>query len=461
MKGLLAIIKLTVQSAVRMRLIPAVGAALILLLALLPFLIEHNGTAEMFTQVVMTYSLAVVTFMLGLTTVWLACGTMARDIGDAHMQVVATKPVARWQIWLGKWAGIVLLNAALLALSGGVIAGMIQWRARELPPEQREVLHREILVARGSVKEAVPYGETEIRSRMNSLRKLPGWSDTSDSLLRQEAVASLKRANELVPPGRLIKWDLDLSSVADRIKDQPLHLRVRFFSSDFQPSVTNMTMQTDFEVGSPDRSRQFTYDRPMAPESFHEFPIRPNLFNDKGILRVSFANHNRATVLFPLEDGLEVLYPEGGFALNFTRALGVILCWLALLAAVGLCGASFLSFPVAAFLVFTLLIVMSSGNLISEIVTEGTISGVDHETGQKSFGYLDWFLVPLFKLLLFVVDGVQSVSPIDALSAGRTVSWGQLFGAFARITLAFGGLFFLLGSIIFTRRELATAQSHQ
>ena len=36
------------------------------------------------------------------------------------MQVVATKPMARWQIWLGKWLGIVSLNAALLAIVGRV-----------------------------------------------------------------------------------------------------------------------------------------------------------------------------------------------------------------------------------------------------------------------------------------------------------------------------------------------------
>jgi len=28
--------------------------------------------------------------------------------------VVAVKPIARWQIWLGKWLGLLMLNAALL-----------------------------------------------------------------------------------------------------------------------------------------------------------------------------------------------------------------------------------------------------------------------------------------------------------------------------------------------------------
>jgi len=461
MKSLLAITRLTIKSAIRMRLIPAVSAALLVVLAILPLLVEHNGTAEMFAQVVLTYSLSVVVFMLGLTTIWLSCGTMAGDIGDAHIQVVVTKPVPRWQVWLGKWIGIMALNVVLLALAGITISSMLYLRARGLTEEQRDVLNREILVARSGVKEAKPFGEEQIKARMQILRTMPGKSDLNDSLLRQDAIADLERANELVGPGRMIRWDIDMGGVIEKTRDKPLHLRVRFYSSDFKPTITNMTMNTDFEVGRPGRSRQFSYDHPMAPESFHEFEIPPNLYDEDGKLRITFANHNRATVLFPLEDGLEVLYPEGGFAMNFARALAVILSWLGLLAAVGLCGGSFLSFPVAAFLVFTLLIVISSGNLITEIVAEGTISAIDHETGEKSFGYLDWFLVPIFKLLLLIVKSVSSVSPIDALSVGRTVTWGQLAMAFGRITMLVGGIFFLLGSIIFTRRELASAQSHQ
>ena len=56
--------------------------------------------------------------LLGLSTLWLACGTLARDIEECQMQVVAVKPIARWQIWLGKWLGIMSLNAALLGLAG-------------------------------------------------------------------------------------------------------------------------------------------------------------------------------------------------------------------------------------------------------------------------------------------------------------------------------------------------------
>lgn len=461
MKSILAIARLTVKEAVRMKLIPAVAAALLILVGALPYMIETNGTAEMLTQVVLTYSISIVTLMLGLATIWLSCGTMARDIGDAQMQVVVTKPVARWQIWLGKWLGIMVLNGVLLSLSGAVIVGALHLRAKALSEEQREILRSKVMVARGNAKEARPFGETQILARMEQLKQKPEKAGLSQRVLRMDAIRELTRINELVPSGRLVIWDIDVSGVQDKIRDRPLHIRTRFYAANFSPSVTNMTLKTDWEIGQPGRSRMFTYNRPMKPEGFHEFQIPPNLPDSEGIIRISFANHNSTTLLFPLEDGLELLYPASSFGMNFARAMAVILCWLGLLTAVGLCGASFLSFPVATFLVFTLLMVISSGNLITEIVAEGSVAGIDHETGKSTFGYLDWFLVPLFRVLLFVVNAVQSVSPIDALSAGRVISWAQLGTAFGQITLLIGGLFGVVGSFIFTRRELAAAQSNQ
>ena len=81
-----------------------------------------------------------------------------------------------------------------------------------------------------------------------------------------------------------------------------------------------------------------------------------NLIDDHGVLLVVFANFNDTALLFPLEDGMEVLYRRGSFVANFARGLGLILFWMALLAALGLTTASFLSFPVAAFSSFGLLI---------------------------------------------------------------------------------------------------------
>src|SRR4029077_7530052 len=119
----------------------------------------------------------------------------------------------------------------------------------------------------------------------------------------------------------------------------------------------------------------------LAPDTFHEFEVPP-YFEQKGVLTIAFRNITGTALLFPLEDGLEVLYREGGFGLNFVRGLAIILCWMALLAAIGLASASFLSFPVAAFFSLGLLTMALSSSTLATVVSEGTLMGSNSETGE-------------------------------------------------------------------------------
>src|SRR6185369_4501986 len=153
MQKIFAITWLTWKAAVLFKLFLVIAALLVAAVVGLPLVIKDDGTAQGFTQIILTYTLSVATGLLGISTLWLSCGTLARDIEECQIQVVATKPVARWQIWLGKWLGIVTLNAALLAISGACVYGLLQWRASKLPAEVQKVLREQILVARGSARE--------------------------------------------------------------------------------------------------------------------------------------------------------------------------------------------------------------------------------------------------------------------------------------------------------------------
>src|SRR5512135_3226941 len=154
MQQLLAIAWLTWKAALRFRLFVVVAVLLLGAVVGLPLLIKDDGTARGFTQILLTYTLGSITALLGLSTLWLACGTLARDIEDCTLQVVAIKPVARWQIWVGKWLGIVSLNAVLLTLSGASVYGLLQWRATRLPAAEQKILREQVLVARGSAMPA-------------------------------------------------------------------------------------------------------------------------------------------------------------------------------------------------------------------------------------------------------------------------------------------------------------------
>src|SRR2546423_3938302 len=133
MQKILAITWLTWKAALRFKLFLVIAALLVLAVVGLPLVIKDDGTAQGFTQIIITYTLTVTTGLLGLSTLWLACGTLARDIEECQIQVIATKPIARWQVWIGKWLGIVSLNAVLLAIAGACLLRVLQWRPTKLP----------------------------------------------------------------------------------------------------------------------------------------------------------------------------------------------------------------------------------------------------------------------------------------------------------------------------------------
>jgi ABC-type transport system involved in multi-copper enzyme maturation permease subunit len=456
MQRILAIALLTWKAAFRFRLFWVLAALLMGSVVILPLLLKHDGTARGFTQILLTYTLSLITALLGLATMWLACGTLARDIEDCQMQMVAVKPIARWQIWLGKWTGLLLVNGSLLLLAGASVYTLLMWRAQQLPPDQQRLLRNEIFVARASLKEPPRDLEHLVEQTFRERLKQTPVPAEEQPALRSQIRELYRAGTQVVPPGFRRTWKLNLGLKKTFLRGEPLYVRARFHAAQ-----TNMlgTYQGRWIVGPPDSDKSKIKDVSMAADTFHEFEIPSNMFDSTGELQVSYHNVDSVTLLFPMEDGLEVLYREGGFALNYFRGLLVILCWLALVAAMGLAAASFLSFPVAAFVSVSVLFVAFSSGSIATAVAEGTVLGVNHETGEgTAMTWLDNVLLPFFKLILNLLDLTRGVSPVEALSTGRSITWGQLAVAFGQIVLLLGGALAALGIFVFTRRELATAQ---
>jgi hypothetical protein len=463
MQRIFAIAWLTWKAALRFRLFLVIAMLLLAAVVGLPLIIKDDGTARGFTQILLTYTLSAITGLLGLSTLWLACGTLARDIEECQIQVVATKPIARWQIWLGKWLGIVTLNAALLAISGTCVFCLLQWRAAHLPEAEQKVLREQVLVARGSARPQDVAVEIDVKTRQALQEKLKASPELAGSAdlaeVEKQIREQVKAYYQLVPPGTYRVWQVDLSSQKESLRDRPLQLRIKFNSAG---GGGGGTFAGRWLVGNSQKMEPWRSEvMSLSPDTFHEFQVPANLLDDKGVLTIIFGNANTTSLLFPVEDGMEVLYPEGGFAMNFARGLGVIFCWMALLAAVGLMAASFLSFPVAAFFSMAVLAVVLSSGMLAETVANGTVAAGNEEKGIAGHSVTDVFLIPLFKGILNVVNLAKDFSPIDSLSSGRVISWGELGAAFGQIVLLLGGIAGVIGIALFSRRELATAQGNQ
>ncbi len=460
MQRILAIAGLTWKAAFRFRLFLVVAVLLLASVVGLPLLLQDDGTARGFTQILLTYTLTVITALLGLSTLWLSCGTLARDIEECQMQVVAVKPVARWQIWLGKWLGIMSLNAVLLAISGGGVYLLLEWRAAHLPPAEQTVLRTQVLVARGSAKEASLEGQIQRQTDEILRQRLDANPNTKvdTEALRNKILEQVKSEYQAVPPGYERVWKIHLGSAKNELHDQPLSLRIKFNSAAHSPSGTFAGL---WQVGVPGDTKLWQSDpMSLSPDTFHEFKIPPGLFDKNGLLTITFINPNSVSLLFPLDEGMEVLYPQGGFTMNFVRGLGIIFCWMALFAAMGLTASTFLSFPVAAFVSLGLLTMVLCSNTMAYAVKEGSVAAYNPQLGH-GYSPLDIVIIPVFRLALKVIHLAENFSPIDSLSTGRTISWAELGLAFGQFVVLLGGLLGLIGIFIFNRRELATAQGNQ
>jgi hypothetical protein len=104
-----------------------------------------------------------------------------------------------------------------------------------------------------------------------------------------------------------------------------------------------------------------------------------------------------------------------------------------------------------------LIVGLSTGTL-SEVQQEKSIflGTGEHPTAVKNI--IDALTVPLFDAALKVVNLVEAFSPVDSLSTGQSITWGQLGRAVGQIVVLMGGFFTLAGILLFHRRELAAAQ---
>ncbi|MBI3970400.1 MAG: ABC transporter permease subunit [Chloroflexi bacterium] len=102
-----AIVRLALQSGVDVRLL-AVGE---LLLA----------------------GLFAVSNIAGLLAIFLAAGTIAQEIEQGTLHSILCKPIARWQVVLGKWLGGSAMLSVYVAVTASATVAIIYWHAGYVP----------------------------------------------------------------------------------------------------------------------------------------------------------------------------------------------------------------------------------------------------------------------------------------------------------------------------------------
>jgi hypothetical protein len=267
----------------------------------LPAIIKHDGTPAGFTQILLTYTLGSITLLLGFATLWLGCGTLSRDIEECQMQVVVAKPIQRWEVWVGKWLGILTLNAMLLGLSGLTVYALLQARASRLPPETQQELRQSILVARGSIRPPVPQSviDAEVANLLRARLEDPAVASMPREFVRNEITERVKAELQVVRPGTIRRWELDFGSRAAALRSQPLAIRTQFYAASRVYLPSDTTYGGWWEIGPPDGVRYRPDVMSLVAETAHEFTVPAGYLDDQGKLFVDFYNFNETACSFP------------------------------------------------------------------------------------------------------------------------------------------------------------------
>ena len=135
MNRILTIAQLTLHEAARRRILVAslmCGLAFLVLYAIGFHFIEHNlerrgGPAMVERHLILNFftlaGLYAVNFLTVMSAVLLPVDTISGEVESGVMQTVASKPIHRFEIVLGKWLAYVLVvSGYLLLLAGGVLA---------------------------------------------------------------------------------------------------------------------------------------------------------------------------------------------------------------------------------------------------------------------------------------------------------------------------------------------------
>lgn len=143
----LVLARFTFREALRRRLI---AAALILTVVFLTLfaLGTHFAVRELETsrlilpafrplivsQILLT-GVWVMTLASGLLAVFAGSGTLSGEIESYTIQAIATKPVRRWEIVLGKWLGLATMTGVYAVLTVGAVTAIVWARAGYIPPD--------------------------------------------------------------------------------------------------------------------------------------------------------------------------------------------------------------------------------------------------------------------------------------------------------------------------------------
>jgi len=361
--GWAAVARTVVDEAIRMRAALVLLIVLVLSLPLLPLLLDSGERLEYRVQFLLTWALGATTLLLGLLNVFLGCGSLSGDIDSNRIHMTLTKPLGRPEYLLGKWAGLVAVNALLVVVAGIGIYSFTRLLALSEATSQgdRYAVDERVLTARQSVPPTHPSGdayEKEVEKVIDEFEKeMPDAFKKDRQATRQSIREQYWRKWHTVFPDKVSEYVF--SGLTHAKNTSPIvQLRIRPYGEGSGLDRADVSFAL-WVNGRPYPYRDGEHlPYTLAGQTTHTIDIPTEAIDEKGVLRLTIQNKNlvqpgaKLPTIISLVPGkgLEILEPVGSFGQNYLKCLFVVWLKLAMIAAVAVASATFLGFPMAVLL---------------------------------------------------------------------------------------------------------------
>ena len=450
----LAIAGLAFRSAVRSRLLIGMVALLLAMIIGLPATVRGDGTLAGDVRILLDYTLGLSLLVIGVAMLWTSCGAVANDMESGTLWLIMAKPVRPLELWLGRWFGLLALSAILIGLAGvgtySLLSLHLHRRAQTTTDAERAALNADVLTGRHQVLPEPEDLTAAIDQRLEAYQQR-GWDPhvIPRAKVHKLAEREVLAERSAVAPGGTRAWVFAVPQALPRTPQAAL--RIHIFTSAESADLRSGIWRVRAGEGTGTWQTAVLDDH----QGVGHLALPSTLLQGGAPLRVQYTNTGVAgsgkTILFDLDTPVELLITESRFSPNLLRTLLVIGCQVGLLCAVGLAAGTFFHFPVAMFFASTIVMLALTGGYF---MGTGSTDPLPTEVGMGPI----W----LQQISMHVLQGMNAIAgpavgqaPLEKLTTGVLVSWGQVTTATALLLGLYGGTLALISTWFLHRREFA------
>jgi hypothetical protein len=265
----------------------------------------------------------------------------------------------------------------------------------------------------------------------------------------------MKQRWRAVAPGQ--QREFQFKGIMRQYLDDDDYLQLRYKAKGMGYAVDE-TLQTLWAFGDYATATQTGWiPRRDVMDRYHTIPFKASAVSPDGTLAVvvwnvddreRYAGHKGATIAFEDEAGFEVFFEIGTFRWNMVRTLILVWCRVVLIAAVAVCCATLVSYPVACLMTFVFYVLAVVGDYVKDALSFG-------KTGEGALGPVQYVVEPILESMFWLWPKFKEYDGLENFVDGRNVSMMWDIAAFAKLVLLLATIFLMTACIIFRRRQVA------